>query len=134
MNPISAATNVQSVSVYRKLNGHLNGRSVTQVNKAENTPNADNRKMGLKNAEIRVARQEKTQELYEARTAHHMPFNMAMEHAVQNRINNPQQRNTTQKTIDAVRDLRGGVHAGPLPTSAVAAQNRYHSMRINGYV
>lgn len=134
MVTVNGVPETTSVSVYRKMNSHLNGRAATQVMAAQGAPDAGFRSMGEKATAIRIARRERSNEQDQNRTARHMPANVAMDQAVQNQIDNPQDCTATKKTIDAVRDMRSGVFAGPKPASVVHSQNRAYRMRMNGYV
>lgn len=109
------------VSVYRKLNGHTQGRLPHQVNAAEQMPSTEFRTQDVANYEEQMQQQRKAQELYEARTERFLPANMAMEQAVRDRMNNPAAPSSTVKMLEALRDLRSGTLAGPIPASAIYA-------------
>ncbi len=136
MVAINGVSNTTSVSVYRQMNSHLNGHGATKVMPTQTTPDAGYRDMGEKTPIVTEARREYAQKLYEEQQARCLPGNRALEQAVQNRINNPQERSEHHKALDAARDIRSGLYGGPLPASAMAEkQRRYaHKMRVNGYL
>ncbi|MBT8153043.1 hypothetical protein KMP13_03885 [Epibacterium ulvae] len=110
MVAVNGVTNTTSVSVYRQMNSHLNGHGGTKVMPTQDTPDAGYRNMGEKAPVITDASRQYAQKLYEAQNARYLPGNVTMEQAVQNRINNPQERSEHQKALDAVRDIRSGLY------------------------
>ncbi|MQY43056.1 hypothetical protein GG681_10430 [Epibacterium sp. SM1969] len=96
-------------------------RSPLKVNAAEHSPQVNQRSYSQQHQARQSQLHQKAQQLFEQRTERFIPANMAMEQLVRARMDNPSNLSPTLKMIEAVRDLRSGVLAGPIPTSAIYA-------------